>query len=270
MSKLIFLDIDGTLLHHGMGIPSSAKKAIQLAKQKGHKLFVATGRPKSEISSDIKNLGFDGFVCSAGAAVEVENRIIHKQEMDSVFVEKLVEFLQQYEFGFILEGHCHSYCNPKAADFFGQLIEDQSMAMDKEKFLPLSRFSPTASKIDKVALFSENPDHFEALKAHLRLHPEVNLLVYESFQEGTINADLLMKGVTKASGIAHLLSHYSKSIDDTISFGDSINDMEMIAATKLGICMGNGVDALKKIADDITDTVENDGIYKAFSKYQLI
>ncbi len=270
MSKLIFLDIDGTLLQHGMGIPSSAKKAIQLAKQKGHKLFVATGRPKSEISSDIKNLGFDGFVCSAGAAVEAGNRIIHKQEMDPAFVEGLVEFLQQYDFGFILEGHCHSYCNPKAAVFFGQLLEDQSLAMDKEKFLPLSEFSPTASKIDKVALFSENPDHFAALQAHLSHHPEVNLLVYEDFHEGTINADLLIEGVTKASGIAHLLSHYSKSIEDTVSFGDSINDMEMIAATKLGICMGNGVDALKEIADDVTDTVDNDGLYKAFAKHQLI
>lgn len=110
----------------------------------------------------------------------------------------------------------------------------------------------------------------EELKKDLVNFPEITILVHEPEFKNLINGEIMLTGTTKATGIEQLLTHCSKSMDDTVSFGDSLNDMEMIATTDLGICMGNGVDALKQIADDVTDTVVNDGIYNAFAKYKII
>ena len=62
----------------------------------------------------------------------------------------------------------------------------------------------------------------------------------------------------------------SLSTKDSIAFGDSMNDVEMIEASGLGICMENGYEELKKLADDVCPSVEDDGIYRAFEKYGLI
>lgn len=59
-------------------------------------------------------------------------------------------------------------------------------------------------------------------------------------------------------------------IADTIAFGDSMNDLEMIQTAGPGICMGNGCEALKKIADEVCAPVEEDGLYRAFARHGLI
>ena len=60
------------------------------------------------------------------------------------------------------------------------------------------------------------------------------------------------------------------SLDDVIAFGDGMNDVEMIAGVKLGVAMGNAQAEVKAVADHVTDTVNNDGIFKALHYLGLI
>jgi len=270
MSKFIFLDIDGTLLSYNAGIPASTKEALYLAKQNGHKLFIATGRPKSEISSTITEMGFDGYIYSAGAQVEADDKLIHKQKMDPILIDELVTFMTKNNIGFILEGHRYAYCDPDTKAFFCEMMEDQNLGMDKNNFLLIDDYLLENTEIEKISIFTRDLDHFTELQDYINNQPDTVLLIHDGHNDGLFHGEVLIKGITKATGINHLLTHYSKSIKDTISFGDSVNDMEMITATHLGISMGNGSETLKKIADDVTDTVDNDGIYKAFAKYNLI
>jgi len=270
MGKFIFFDIDGTLLSHKSGIPASSKEAIHKARQNGHKLFIATGRPKSKITASIRDIGFDGYIYSSGAAIEVHNKIMYHQEMHAPFMMDLIAFLTHCEIGFTLEGHNYLYCDPIAETFWTELLESPTFAMDKSNFRSVRDYVPANSKIQTVSIFSQNSSQFKLLQEFLNDHPEIILLTYENTHDGMMFGELMLKGITKATGIKHLLAHYSKSIKDTISFGDSMNDMEMLAETNLGISMGNGSNALKLIADDVTDSVDQDGIYKAFVKYRLI
>jgi hypothetical protein len=59
-------------------------------------------------------------------------------------------------------------------------------------------------------------------------------------------------------------------VEDTVGFGDSMNDLEMMETVGLSICMENGADALKKIADAVCPAVTEDGIYRAFEAYHLM
>ncbi|MDR2398210.1 MAG: HAD hydrolase family protein, partial [Spirochaetaceae bacterium] len=64
--KMVFLDIDGTLADHNY-VPRSARRACREAREKGHLLYICTGRPRIQISPHILKLGFDGVVSSGGA-----------------------------------------------------------------------------------------------------------------------------------------------------------------------------------------------------------
>jgi hypothetical protein len=85
--KLIFLDIDGTLVA-AMAEPSAlAAKAIQGARGNGHKVFLCTGRNMPIIGSDILSVGFDGIIASAGSHVEVEGKVL----FDSILSEEIIQ-----------------------------------------------------------------------------------------------------------------------------------------------------------------------------------
>ena len=86
-NKIIFLDIDGTLIL-GLTAPSPRTvEAVRGARAKGHKVFLCTGRNMPIIGRDILDVGFDGIIASAGSHVEVEGKVL----FDSVLPEKTIQ-----------------------------------------------------------------------------------------------------------------------------------------------------------------------------------
>lgn len=267
MNKYIFIDIDGTLLDDQKAIPPSAKNAIHLAREKGHKLIVATGRSHTGVIPEIRKLGFDGFIYSAGAVVEIGKQTIFKKEMDASLVANLLDVMDQNDIGYILEGYHHSFYNQRFIDYLGTQKPRRAM---NPAFQPMELYKHGSSTVYKIAFFASDLDHAKMLEKKLKDCPEISVFTHQEVAGDLINGEITSTGVTKASGIKLLMSHLAESLEHTISFGDSLNDMEMLSVTKTGICMGNGVQDLKDIADDITDTPANDGIYKAFVKHGLI
>ena len=78
------------------------------------------------------------------------------------------------------------------------------------------------------------------------------------------------KDQTKATGIIHLIEYLNIKREDTIAFGDGHNDSEMIQYCNIGIAMGNAIQKVKDVSDYITDDIDNDGIYNAMKKFNLI
>ena len=81
--KFIFFDVDGTLFNRRGELVESAGKAIRDLKKAGHRLFINTGRSRGEITEELQNLPFDGYICSAGSYVEVEGKVLFHQPMES-------------------------------------------------------------------------------------------------------------------------------------------------------------------------------------------
>lgn len=77
--RIIFLDVDGTIMTYGGVIPASAKRAIAAARAAGHVLFLCTGRSKAEIPSELAALGFDGMIGGNGSYVEHHGDIVMHQ-----------------------------------------------------------------------------------------------------------------------------------------------------------------------------------------------
>ena len=88
--KIIFLDADGTLLHHSGIIPESAVKAIKMAKEKGHKICLCTGRQHCELYGDLLNIDFDGIITGSGNGVYINNNLLHESYFDLKSIQRLV------------------------------------------------------------------------------------------------------------------------------------------------------------------------------------
>lgn len=81
-TKLIFFDIDGTILdEHTHTVPLSAINAIKKAQQNGHQCFINTGRPRSTIDKIITDLPFDGFICGCGTYIEHHHQELFHTEL---------------------------------------------------------------------------------------------------------------------------------------------------------------------------------------------
>jgi hydroxymethylpyrimidine pyrophosphatase-like HAD family hydrolase len=79
-----------------------------------------------------------------------------------------------------------------------------------------------------------------------------------------------MAGIRKASGMCLIADHLNCANEDIIAFGDGPNDIDMLEYAGIGIAMGNAGDVTKAAADMITDRIDEDGIYRALKKLELI
>ena len=87
---------------------------------------------------------------------------------------------------------------------------------------------------------------------------------------GMFGADVIEKCASKAEGLKLLCKYYNIDIKNTVAFGDSMNDREIIEASGFGIAMGNAIEELKKYADYVTDDIADNGVYNALEKFGYI
>ena len=103
--KIIFLDVDGTLIDYDNHIPDSAVLAIRKAREKGHLVYVCTGRSKAEMPPEIWDIGFDGMIGGNGSYVEHEGQVILHQLIPRDIAKRLVNWLQERGLEFYLESN---------------------------------------------------------------------------------------------------------------------------------------------------------------------
>lgn len=253
MQKIIFFDIDGTLIDHQSGyhgIPMEAQKQMRRLQQAGYLLFVATGRPYAFISSLISDFGFDGYILCNGAHVELHDKFIFHQPMDSLKTKKLIDSLKNIDCEYIIETSRKGYLNPKFKilhDFFiGCHINESLLCFD----------------------FDENQVYKDALKLEVNASgkalEQVESLIKGNFgydSHGTDNAfEIYSKEVTKATGVQKTLEYLQIPLENSYAFGDGLNDLEMIQYVGHGIAMGNAVQELKDVADEVCFDVDKNGL----------
>ncbi|HAE15692.1 MAG TPA: Cof-type HAD-IIB family hydrolase, partial [Erysipelotrichaceae bacterium] len=110
MSKIVFLDVDGTLIDYEAKTPASAKTAIAAARANGHKVYICTGCSKAEIEQrDLPEL--DGMIGGNGAYVEDNGTVVMHQGLSPEDVRHIVDWCNERHLGFYLEANSGMYCN---------------------------------------------------------------------------------------------------------------------------------------------------------------
>ena len=95
-------------------------------------------------------------------------------------------------------------------------------------------------------------------------------VIHDLYSLNTINGELIKYGVDKGKAVLKVVEHLGLTIEDTICFGDSRNDYEMLETCYHSVAMGNAVDELKKIATTVCETVQEDGVYHELKRLGII
>ncbi|GFZ32753.1 hypothetical protein CSC2_32790 [Clostridium zeae] len=276
--KVIFLDVDGTLVNDNGIIPESAKVAVKEARKNGHYVFLCTGRSKAELFDHIMEIGFDGVIAAAGGYIEIgENVLFHKRVADED-VKHLVTYFNDNNIDFYLESNGGLYASRNCKKHLREIFFGNPNLDAKERAELEAGMSPFIDcLIEEEDLFRSDINKVSFLGSEISIE-----IIKKEFEEkfnvisttipifGENSGELSLPGIHKAIAIEMLLEHLNLSKEDCYAYGDGVNDSEMLQYVEYGIAMGNANDKLKEIAYDITDTHDEGGIYNSFIKHKLI
>lgn len=279
MHKIIFLDVDGTLINYEAKLPESAAQAVNEARKNGHRVYLCTGCSKAEILQ--RNLcETDGLIGGNGAYVEDHEQVILHQGLSKEEVKHIVDWCNDRHLGFYLEANSGMYCNdymleqgPETMIKYAQgKGADLSMAKEIAEafvngFIHVTGKDLYREDVNKISfILSDYQDHLDSKEEFAGL--EAN--TWGGKGETALFGDLGPSGITKKHAIEVLLEYLHADRKDTIAFGDAKIDIEMLDYCEIGVAMGNGGPEIKAMADMITDDVDEDGLYHAFQKLNLI
>ena len=273
--KLIFLDIDGTLTEPGKNTPpDSAVEAVARARANGHRVVLASGRSRGMLSPLLR-YGFDGFVGSAGGYIEYGGEVVYDCPMTPEQQELAMAALAGSGLFRTAEGKEHSYTDESFKEFLRQsaaesgnseLLRWREQIENELGILPMADYR--GEPIYKIGFVARDE---EALWEPMRvLGGSFDFCIQGADQLGAINGELINKAFNKGLAVVRLCEYLGMAVRDTIAFGDSMNDLEMLQTAGLGVCMGGGSEELKKMADEVCLPVLEDGLYKCFQSHGLI
>lgn len=256
MIKVIFFDVDGTLLSHKLNnVPDSTRAAMAQIRKKGIKTVVATGRHMIELSKlPVMDLDFDGFLTLNGQLILdstkklVSGTAIKREEMEIVS-----RIFQAKRIPFMLIGENSRYIN-----YIDDVVVN-TQQMTKGTVPDLGQYQGE----DIYQCIAFVPEHEKNL-----LKDILDECSVVSWNETGI--DIIPRGGGKASGIQQYLEKHGIDRSEVMAFGDGDNDIEMLRYVGIGVAMGNAAEAVKQAADYVTTDIDADGIPNALRHFGLI
>ena len=268
-SAVLFFDVDGTLTSFDPDDmtdkdfsavrPSQAVvEAFHRLRDTGHKAFICTGRPLWLVADSLRALDPAGIVAMAGATLEVEGRVVHEDCFDEDVAEELACRIISAGFEAFFETNGATFALESAgveeSSLIGTTVVHSAEEMRVDGRLRVGKVCLNAPNLARVA----NDDGFI----------ERN---FELCNTGGSNRELSPKGIDKGVGVVRALEYLGRSGNArTFGFGDSGNDLGMLAAVETAVAMGNAMPEVKAVADYVTDDVEHDGTVTAMRHFNLI
>ena len=266
MIKAIVLDIDDTLIPRGSPtVVESAIRAIEICRKKGIKIIVATGRGYYLMQQDVKDrVRPDYYITVNGCCVnDSEGKVIKTYPMTPGHVEWLIDQCldKGYTLGFKCSDSFQIYNNYEefASRYSSPGISREMLidATEKRDYhlthgLPLGAYiySPQAAAYQ----WKEQEKGLKFVRVSLKSD------AVECFD---INAN-------KGNTLLWLLDSLGIKPLESIAFGDSQNDLEMMKVCGNSVAMGNSIEEVKAAADYVTSDIRNDGIWNALVHYRII
>jgi len=257
MRKIIFIDLDGTLLGtHSAEISARNKAAVIDVIARGHEVVLCTGRQISRIAGLMEELGVRYAIACSGAVVydRLGDKILQSTQLDGFSIDKIVAVSDGLEVAHIYATPMKTYTtNSEVSEFLA------GIELVAEGELPKG--------IVSYSLYSFNYDDMRKFYLGIK-KADVNVAGASKFIVEGVPYDgrrvyyieIAPTGISKGSGVRFLLGLLGVSSDDAVALGDGYNDLEMFRAVKTRVAMTNAVDELKSIATHHTASNIDDGV----------
>lgn len=292
-TKILFFDIDGTLLGKHEYLPITAVSAIKQARANSQLCFVCSGRSMIMVPQKIQDIGFDGYICAGGTYISVSGKIITDFTLDAKQITRILKWFDVFDLELFFEAKdcvyhipISHYTNQLKAKHLLDNLKAPLKEIDFKKPLEISagKFSGLVSpmKWDYLLEMADDLSDFMTLVVHKK--PNIDKFnsnltntpigVSDNYSSPSWSGygfvEFLPNGFNKATAITRVLDYLSIPLANSYAFGDSENDREMLALVPNSVCMGNGDDNIKKIASYIAPSLDENGIYEAMKHFSLI
>lgn len=283
-SRLLFFDIDGTLVGFDQKMPASTREALFRAKERGHRLFLCTGRCRTQIYPWLlSDYPFDGLVMCAGANVYVgDEQIFHRtfgpgrmKALLGFLEEAKASYLVQNEYGVTMTRRCLQSEAEIMSGFLGSHVDGSDYQAAFEKVLGRMQVDDTLAtepeKFPDIETVIYHGSPLTVAEMQRKFEPLGIKITEASIQKPSpYDGEVTVLGVTKREGMQAVEQYYGLTRADTIAFGDGANDLQMLEYAGIGVCMGDGAESAKARADLVTDALAEDGLLHAMERLGLV
>jgi Cof subfamily protein (haloacid dehalogenase superfamily) len=282
MTKLIAIDLDGTLLNSANKISAENLKAIKAAQKEGIEVVVATGRAHFDVVEIFKDTGVKTWIIAANGATihNPEGVLFHSQPMENETAACVLQFLEQNHYYYEVFGRDAIYTPVSGRELLNieiDRVESANPDADRAQLLQAAakQYSQTGfrfvesykdilnqtGEIYNILAFSFHQEKLDA--GWEKFEDTENItLVTSAAHNFEIEHELASKGIA----LQKLSAHLGVELIDTAAIGDSMNDISMLEIAGKSIAMGNARPEIKAICKDITLTNDQDGVELAIKR----
>jgi Cof subfamily protein (haloacid dehalogenase superfamily) len=256
--KAVILDIDGTILPHGKTLTHATKDAIEKLKEKNLKVVIATGRAPYFSESIVKEIGAESMVFFNGSYVFHEGNEIFKTPIEKEILKNV---------------HLLSKDFQHPITFLGE-TSFKATNLTHPYIVEAYKFDPWKPELAPPQFWMDQDIYQMFL--HCELEEEINYqtripeLDFRRWTSGIRTCDVNLSNANKAVGLTKLLEKIGIAPDEVVAFGDGLNDIEMLSLAGMGVAMGSARDEVKKAANMVTLSAEDDGVRYGLERLGLI
>ena len=267
--RLLFLDLDGTLLNDAKEITQGNRDALEQALRRGHGVIITTGRPLKSAIQQAHKLGLDrpGCLLIAYNGAQIydweKQQIVFSRSLPLAAVERIFErvnaageHIQTYDAWDVL---VEPRCDNASVRRYCQLI---GMAF---KVIGDVRKDLTEAPVKCLVINYEEQSGSKKIQAWIRENMAREVDCFFSCDQ---YLEIVPRGMSKGEAVKMLCAKMGVDIADAVAVGDAANDLSMIEAAGIGVAMANGTEEVKAVADYITARDNNhDGIAEVVQRF---
>lgn len=273
--KVIIMDMDGTLLNSQKKISPVTREALIRAQEQGAVLVLASGRPENGLWRFAKELDMEkhhGILVAYNGAAVIEcetGEVLFQQAMSVEDGKAVLEHLKKFNVRPMVDHGEYMYVN----NVFDNVIQYKGKPFDVMQYesrgngFLLCEKTDLAAFVDfpirKILTYSE-PEYLQAHYQEIRepFKDSLNCVFTADFYY-----EFTAQGIDKAKALDTVLIAKGYKPEEMIAFGDAQNDATMLKYAGIGVAMGNAGQELKEIADEVTLSLDEDGIAVTLEKY---
>ena len=249
--KLLAMDLDGTILDSKGRLHEKSIQALNRLRELGHVVSYATGRREY----DMVNFRYlydctDYVILNTGSIIEQRPSCERFYEVfvDPETARQLIDTCNANDwqlYVIIAEGFCLNIITEGVAEYIGRTGVQPTLYTSPEDF-DLSRIEGFMTARDS-----------DAILQYIREHD----LPLDYFNSEPGCYDVIPRGVSKWNGIKTLAAHLEIPLEDVVTMGNWLNDMEMVQGAGIGVAVADAAPELKAVADYVTpSTCDEDPI----------
>lgn len=264
MIRLAAFDIDRTLVSQMTGtVAPETAEALRELRRRGVKTAIATGRQWQQVPRMLKALEFDYYILLNGTHIaDSKGNTLHKEAVSREDCDGLIEDIAGLDQSLYLRFEQGMY-----------------PVLLKDRQIPFGMAIETIPPELLEGLLMESPleDGDLPMAALGQITPEQQSILAEKYPQldflrvlGGKNCDINPKEISKGTGLHAICRLFDIPVEETIAFGDDINDLEIIRDAGIGVAMGDSLPEVAAVADYVTDTCDNFGVIKGLKHFGLL